>query len=303
MFGVSASGKTCFLYAMTQVVGRGVKTGDNFLQIISNRANQQMKLNEGFMQLAQRRWPQTSDRTETYDFKVNLQIDDTFQELIESMEIQDYRGGLLQTTSELDQNEFDELLDSFKGSTAIIFIVDGQTLIDALDDNDKDFSHRGQTDVLKKFQAQSQIRFVENIFLEYKRVSNEIPPILIAISKGDIFASDFERKNAIRLVRESLPSIFATGSELTTGITVMALGENLGTDSEGFLTGHLSLSTDFNIHIPVVFAVYSELCRRFETAADEAQRQRIIRYLSFLRDLYAGRLILYINGRTTSNEV
>lgn len=302
MFGVSASGKTCFLYAMAQVVGRGVRAGQNFLQLISNRASQQMKLNDGFMQLARGRWPQTTDRTETYDFKVNVQLDDSFKELIDSLEIQDYRGGLLQTTSEFDEKEFNDLLQSFRGSTAIMFIVDGQTLIDALDEHDKDFSHRGQANVLKRFQAQSQIRFVENIFLEYKRLSDEIPPILIAISKGDIFASDFEKRNAVKMLKESLPSIFAVGSDLTTGITVMALGENLGTDADGNIMGTLSLSTAYNIHIPVIFAVYAELCQRYEVSENDEERARIIRYLSFLRNIYAGRLMLYIDGRTTSKE-
>ena len=297
MFGVSASGKTCLLYAMSQVVGRGIRQNDNLVQIISNRASQQMKLNDGFMQLAQHRWPQTSDRTESYDFRVGIQYNGHYSDVIESLEIQDYRGGLLQTTSHLDQEEFDDLMHSFRGSSAIIFIVDGQTIIDALDDSDKHVSHRGNTDILRQFQAQSQIRFVENIFLEYKRVSHDVPPIMIAISKGDIFASEEEKLNAKRFVKQALPSIFAMGSGLTTAITVLSLGEKLGTDADGNLTGRLSLDTDFNIHVPLLFGIYSDLCYQYEETADEAERRGISAVLNFLRSLFADRVDLYINGR------
>ena len=297
MFGVSRSGKTCFLYAMAQVLGKGVRYGDNLVQVISTRARQQTKLNNGFMQLAERRWPQNSDKTESFLFKVSMQSNGHFDEIIESLEIQDYRGGLLERTQSLDEEEFNELMASFRGSSAIIFIVDGKTLMDALDDDNKDVSHRGQIDVKRQFMAQSQIRFVENIFMEYKLIEAEVPPILIAISKGDNFASDFERENAKKFLKESLPSIFSIGSKVTAGISIMSLGENLGADDNGNLTGFLSLSTDYNIHIPVIFGIYADLCYRFEKINDEEERKKIIALLAPLRRLFADRVQLFISGK------
>lgn len=296
MFGVSASGKTCFLYAMAQVLCKGVRHGDNLLQVISNRVSQQMRFNDGYMQLLQHHWPQPSDKTEILDFKVSMQCNGYFSEIIPSLEVQDYRGGLLQSTDELDKLEFEELMDSFRGASAIIFIVDGQTLIDALDDDKKDAVHQGTIDALKQFKAQSQIRFVENIFIEYKRVEEYVPPILIAISKGDIFASEIERANAISLIKENLPSIFSIGSRFTVGITVMSLGENLGTNSNGELTGSLKLSTDYNIHVPVIFGVYADLCYQYENEDDQNEKQGILTLLSFLRRLFADRIQLFISG-------
>lgn len=297
MFGVSASGKTCFLYAMSQVMSRGVRQDNNLVQIISNRARQQMKLNAGYMKLAQRQWPQTSDKTESYDFKVSMQCNGYFSEIIDSLEIQDYRGGLLQSTQELDEEEFDNLMKSFRGSSAIIFIVDGQTLINALEPQERDISHANNTDVLEQFSAQSQIRFVENIFMEYKRVEEEVPPILIAISKGDVFASDYEQRNAMNLIKEYLPSIFAIGSQLTVGITTMSLGDNLGSDAEGGLIGQLKLSPDYNIHIPVIFGIYADLCYQYEEMTDENERKGLAAVLSALRSIFSKRVQLFINGR------
>ncbi len=297
MFGVSASGKTCFLYAMAQVLRNGVRHGDNLVQIISSRARQQMKLNDGYMKLARRQWPQTSDKTETFDFKVSMQCNGYFSEVIPSLEIQDYRGGILQDMSETGEEELDALLDSFRGSSAIIFIIDGQTLIDAMVPEDRDVCHRGNTDVLEQFSARTQIEFVENIFMEYKRVEDDIPPILIAISKGDIFASDYERKNGIRLIKEKLPSIFAVGSKLTAGITIMSLGVGLGTDANGGLLGTLKLSEEYNIHVPVIFGIYCDLCYRYEETDDTAERKGISVLLKSLRRLFADRVQLFISGK------
>lgn len=297
MFGVSASGKTCFLYAMAQVLRNGVRHGDNLVQIISNRARQQMKLNDGYMKLARRQWPQTSDKTETFDFKVSMQCNGYFNEVIPSLEIQDYRGGILQDMSETGEEELDELLDSFRGSSAIIFIIDGKTLIDAMDPDDRDVSHRGNTDVLEQFSARTQIEFVENIFIEYKRVEDDIPPILIAISKGDIFASEYEKENGIRMIKEKLPSIFAIGSNLTAGITIMSLGEGLGTDANGGLIGTLKLNQDYNIHVPAIFGIYADLCYQYEETNDTAEKRGISALLTPLRRMFADRVQLFISGK------
>lgn len=226
-----------------------------------------------------------------------MQCNGNFGEIIDSLEIQDYRGGLLQSTQELDEAEFDNLLESFRGSSAIIFIVDGETLISALDPSQRAPSHRSETDLLKQFTAQTQIRFVENIFMEYTRVDEEVPPILIAISKGDLFASEEEKNNARNLLIEYLPSIFSIGSELTVGITIISLGENLGSDAKGGLTGILKLSTDYNLHVPIVFGIYSELCYQYDEISDEGERQGLRSIMSVLRKFFSHRVQLYINGK------
>ena len=296
IFGVSASGKTCFLYAMAQVLKNGLRCGDSLLQVISNRTVQQMRLNDGYMQLLNHRWPQTSDKTETFDFRVSMQCNGHFSEVIPSLKLVDYRGGLLLGSSTLDEKELNGLMDSFRGSSAIVFIIDGETILEALSNDCKDISHRGHTDHLVQFQAQSQICLVENIFMEYKRFEEDIPPILIAISKGDIFASVFERLNAVDLIKRCLPSFFSKGSRLTVGITIMSLGQKLGTGNHRELLGDLNISTDYNLHVPAMFGIYADLCYQYEELDDKNEKKGIEILLSLLRKLFADRIQLFING-------
>lgn len=297
MFGVTSSGKTCFLYAMAKVLRKGIRQGDNLVKIISNRTDQQTMLNNGYMDIANRKWPKGSVDTETFDFQVSMQCNGYFDVVIDSLEIQDYRGGILQEISKQGEQKLVDLLESFRGSSAIIFIVDGQTLIDAMDKEDRDVCHRGNTDLSHQLMARDQIEFVENIFIEYKRVEESIPPIIIAISKGDIFASNYEKENGIRLIKESLPSIFATGSKMTAGITVMSLGEGLGSDENGGIIGTLKLNQDCNIHVPVIFGIYADLCYQYEETKDEGDKKGIYVLLTQLRRMFADRVELFIDGR------
>lgn len=304
IFGLSASGKTCFLYAMSQVLGAGVRNEGSFLQIISTRSQQQVKLNRGYMQLAQRRWPEsTAHKAQSFFFKVNFQCNGFFGEIIDSLELMDYRGGLLESTQEFEQEEYEGLLNSFRGASAVIFIIDGQTLIDALPDKFKDISHKDKIDVLEQFKAQSQIRFIENIFMEYKLVEKDIPPVMLAISKGDLFASNSERDAGISLLCDYLPSIFAHGSGVTAGITIMSLGEGLGTNSDGALTGALNLTTDFNIHVPLTFGIYADVCDQYNLTDDPREKQGIETILPALRKMFANRVRLFINGHPAKEKV
>lgn len=296
MFGVSSSGKTCFLYAMAQVLRNGVRNGDTLVQVISNRAHQQVKLNNGYLKLIQREWPKRSDKTELFDFKVCMSCNGYYDDVIPTLEIMDYRGGILQNMSEHDK-ELEKLLDSFRGSSAIIFIIDGDTLLKAMEPDSRDPRHRGKIDLVEQFDAKAQIGFVENIFLEYKRVEEDIPPIIIAISKGDLFATQDEKRNGIKLIKEQLPSLFSIGSQVTAAITVMSLGKGLGTDANGRLIGHLQLNADSNIYVPVIYGIYADLCYQYEETTDNADKKGILALLSHLRRMFADKVELYISGR------
>lgn len=297
ILGVSSSGKTCFIYAMSQLLRCGVSSGDNLLQMISNNSSQQIKLNNGYLKLIQNRWPQTSDKTELYDFRVSVRCNGYFNEIISSLEIQDYRGGMLLGDSPTDTDELDTLMDSFRGSSAIIFIIDGQTLIEALDPSERDASHRNCGDITQQFISRSQIELAENIFMKYSKAEEYIPPVIFAISKGDLFASKNEEECAMRLIREKIPSIFSIGSGMTAAIVRMSLGENLGTDSEGGLTGQLNLSEENNIHVPVIFGIYSDLCIEYENSSDSRERDGIMSVLDMMRRFFADRIRLFVSGK------
>ena len=104
IFGVRGAGKTCYVYAMSQVMQAGATFGDTTISLIANDIKQQSRLNRGYAELADHKWPMGSLKTTVYDFKVRLQHQDEYQEIIPSLLIRDYRGGLLQ--SEEDDDEF-----------------------------------------------------------------------------------------------------------------------------------------------------------------------------------------------------
>lgn len=297
MFGVSSSGKTCFLYAMAQVLRNGVRHGNDCVRIIANDPLKQKKLNNGYLTLANFEWPQKSDKTESYDFKVNMQCCDASVDVIDSLEILDYRGGILDDVSDDAGKDLHQFMTWVKGSSALIFIIDGKTLINAMDPDDRDLCHRKNNNVAEQLRARMQIDYVENIFMHYKRESDDIPPVLVAISKNDLFASDYERDNGIRFVKEHLPSFFAKGSGIWAGITTMSLGLNLSTDAQSRLLGTLNLSPEFKIHIPVIFGIYAELSAQYVATSNPNDQKILALLLKTLRNIMNDNVQLFISGK------
>ena len=224
IFGVRGAGKTCYVYAMSQVMQAGATFGDTTISLIANDIKQQSRLNRGYAELADHKWPMGSLKTTVYDFKARLQHQDEYQEIIPSLLIRDYRGGLLQ--SEEDDDELDELLDSFSDSCAVVFLVDGETLLQALDPMDVDPQHREPLEANQILSARNQISFVENLFMEYKKRNHSIPPVMIVITKADLFLNNNEVECGKKLIKRYLPSVFAKGSGIDAAITTVSLGEN-----------------------------------------------------------------------------
>lgn len=295
LFGVRGAGKTCYIYAMSQVMQAGATYNDTTISIIANNIAQQNRLNRGYMELANALWPMGSMHTTVYDFKVRLQHDDEYQEIIPSLLLRDYRGGLLQSEED-DDEDFNELLDSFSDSCSIVFLVDGGTLLDALDPLDVEPEHRvpkQSTDILV---ARNQISFVDNLFSEYKKRNETVPPVMIAITKSDIFLSQREIDNGKKLIKQYIPSVFAKGSGIDAAITSLSLGDNLSKGSENQLYGQLVLNTSRNIHIPMIYSLYAYLDSVYDGSPEDEQKY-IDSVLFTLRRMFEGQVDMYISGK------
>lgn len=267
MFGVSRAGKTCYLYAMSQIMDGGAKqTDDGFrIQVKANNLEQAAKLNEGYMSLVQNTWPQGTNNTEFYDFRVALQTNEEyFDNFIPNLTLLDYKGGVWDLNDELNVNERNKILNEFKESAALIFLVDGETLLHAMSPEDRDVVHREMSDTVQMIYARNQIRFIENIFYEYKRINAIVPPVMVAITKKDVFASPKELNMGVLLLKESLSSIFAKGSHIDAAITSLSLGENLSGRAGERASGHFCLNTQHGIHLPMVFGIYALLSEGYE---------------------------------------
>ena len=297
IFGVRGAGKTCLIYAMAQVMQAGAKYEDAVISLIANDIKQQSKLNSGYKQLAMHKWPQGSKKTTNYNFRVRLQLKDFFGDIIPSIIIRDYKGGILENTGEEegeDAGDFDELLKSFSDSRAIIFLVDGETILKALDPLDVDVDHRVPLDAYEILYARNQISFVENLFLEYKK-NNTIPPVMIVITKADLFLSEQELEKGKSLIKQYIPSIFAKGSGVDASITSVSLGDNLSKGEDDTLLGNLILNTSRNIHIPVIFALYAYLDYKYDLSSPEDQKL-IDDILRRLRGMVENKVDFYQNG-------
>ncbi len=298
MFGVSRAGKTCYLYAMSQIMDDGAKQReDGFrIQIKANDLEQAANLNEGYMSLVKNTWPQGTNETKIYDFRVALQTNDEFfDRFIPNITLVDYKGGVWTLNDQTNVKERNNILNEFKESSALIFLVDGVTLLHAMDPNDRDVSHRQMSTTVTILDSRNQIRFIENIFYEYKKGNATVPPVLVAITKADVFSSTMELNMGIRYLKESLSSIFAKGSQIDAAITSLSLGENLSGKEGEHASGKFCLNTDHGIHLPMVFGIYALLSEGFDDFEPAEQHTAEIAMRS-MRKMMRGKVEMFNNG-------
>lgn len=288
MFGLSGSGKTCYLYAMAQVMSRGVKCGDDMqISALANEVYQQQALFDGYDMMAiDKRWPSPSNSTTEYDLNFCLLSKDYKHIPNVSVLLYDYAGGIWQNPTHEGENERRLLMENFKDSDALIFIVDSETVKKAMLDNPT---------IPDCLRAQQQVSLVQNLFNRYKREYLRMPPVLLCITKGDLFESKEENEKAYEYLRDFLPSIFAIGSNVDAALTTVALGDNL-TNNDSELSGELTNNLEHNIHIPMLYALYAYYDSIYKDCTPGEQKLIIDTILPVLRRLFVDKIIFYING-------
>lgn len=252
LLGLSGSGKTCYLYTATHVLARGVEVNGHTISATSSNRQQAIRLNRGIEQMAKGIWPESSNETIAYPFELKI---DGYS--VSDFTIHDFRGNMLEGLSDDDQDDVDELFDTFEESSCIIILVDGDTIIDAIDPTKISPEHRHNADFATQLSARNKLNYIESLVKECNERMSKNVPILLAITKSDIFYTD-ELSAGKNLLKELLPSIFSLRNDMIVGITAVTLGENLNND-EGKLTGTLCLNTDGNVHLPVLFALFQEI--------------------------------------------
>lgn len=285
IFGLRGSGKSCYLYAMAEVMNSGVEIARNEkITITTPDLKQRIMLDKGFEMLAEGLWPQGSAETLVYDFEVKMNENGRFQNVM-SFKMQDYRGGALNGTTEEDDEVREGLLKAFKNSTAIIFMVDGQSLLDVLPGSEADLS--------KVVKARHNISFIQDLFRLYvQRVGcANVVPILLAITKSDLLDADMLQR-AKTYLKNNLPEIFNNGSGVFVAMTSVSIGENLRNEN-GKLQGRLVLNQRRNIHIPMLFPVYCFWSKQADSGKTDDNTER---RMSILRRLFEDKIEFYFNG-------
>lgn len=256
LLGLSRSGKTCYLYAATNVLSRGIHVGNETISIIPTNEQQCIRLNRGIEDMEKGWWPTGSKQTVTFPFEFMIDGQKQFP-----FTIYDYRGGALNDLSDKAQDERTELYETFNNSSCIIFLIDGYTLLDAIDPAIVSSGHqRNEKERFTQTQARNQIKYMEVLVDKCRQRTGLNTPILLVITKKDIFTTE-ELEAGIDLLTKELPTLFSRRNDMIVGITSVALGRNLNageenSDGKKQLTGVLSLNTSQNLHIPILFALF-----------------------------------------------
>lgn len=274
ILGQSRSGKTCYLYAVSHVLSQGINVNGHRIYAVPVDNQQSIRLIEGIESMANGQWPEGSINTDSYPF--SLYVDGL---KLTDFKIIDYRGGIFYSAQDSSQKEIDNLFDYFENSRCIVYFVDGDTLLNAMN------PHGGSiADMNKLLYIQTLVQMCN------ERMTTSVP-IILAITKSDIFSRE-QLEEGKRFLRDRLPYVFSSGNGMVTGITAVTLGKGLGKDAKGGLSGELHLNTDGNLHVPILFALLQEVSNMAEE--DEDLRPLV----SLMSSAFSpDALELYVNGQ------
>ena len=315
MFGVSSSGKTCYLCAMAHLLQSGVQQEDFMLRLGAKRnfddgTDYGKKLKEDYEESFYKGlWPDSTNKNTEYVFGVEMvcpskEINDQ-NELVHELRLFDYAGGVWTDSGQEKKIDRDELVRQFEDSSVVLFLVDGNTLLKAMDPQKRNPCHRLMATEQEHYEAKQDIIFVRDLFAYYKQKRNGqgIPSVLVVVTKEDVFADENEFAQGKALVKELLPSIFAKGSQVEAAITNVSLGTSLGTqpgkDDKGksvsFITGDLRISTKYNLHIPIVYAMCAYFSERYDSSPENEQND-IDKIYPYFLNMIRGRVEMFSNG-------
>ena len=245
-YGLSGSGKSCFIFAMSQALSQGIQLSDGeLLTVITPDPRQMLRLYKAYEKMLNGYWPASSERSLTYNFNVRKAL-----ELLMSIEIMDFRGGLLDSDNDDDIEEQDKLFESYKDSGVLLFFFGADKVKAAM-----------QGDMLARFNFQHFNTLYDNYLSTSP--NGRKTPVMVIISKADML-SDNECTQAFVFVKDQMRQLFGKGTNLTVGLAAVSLGRNLINDG-GELEGELDIrATAGNLSIPVLFSLFHIMAQRIE---------------------------------------
>mgnify|MGYP002854233653 CR=1 FL=1 len=244
IYGLSGSGKSCYIYAMTQAMRKGIKFANgNVLTVINSNIAQVNLLNSRFSQMTKGVWPPGTTQTTEYTYGSKLAF-----KAISDVVIRDYRGGIFTSIDKDDQEEVNELYKSFKDSASLAFFIGVDMVMRAMN-NDVD--------------AYNDLGIMQTLYAQFlEQYPEDKTPILFVLTKSDL-ASPQQLEKCKNFIKEEFQAFFGTGTALTVGLTAVTLGDNLSCGEDNQLLGVLKVEpTDGNIQIPILYTLYCVFSRR-----------------------------------------
>ena len=251
-YGLSGSGKSCYIFAMSQALSQGIELDDEELMtVITPEPRQMLKLYKAYEKMVNGYWPHGTDTSVTYNFNVRKAL-----ELLMKVDITDYRGGLLDSDDEDDEDEQSKLFKSFSDSSALIFFFGADKVKAAMNG-----------DMMARFNFQHFNALYES-YLETSRVKDT--PVMVVLSKADMLTAE-EKMKAFEFIKNQMRQLFAKGTRCTVGLTAVSLGHEL-TNNNGELEGVLDVrATSGNLSIPILFSLFQIMSKRIESTIGQIE--------------------------------
>ena len=236
MLGTTGAGKTSYLLGMYAVMQTGVQG----FTLAAKDMDLDLELTQRWEKLislkGDDRWPAPNAAAMEYygfDFSYGFMPLMGFQWL-------DYRGLALSDRS--TEQDVAELVEYLQASSCLFLCISGEYLVDEIDPK-----------TVREIKSDRMNQFIQQYVSNHQQPNSNQPfPVAIMITKYDL-CHHRDRDDIIADVKKLFQALFTPNSGWLVMICPVSLGRDLGKDPED------ADIIPVNVHLPVVFAVYSQL--------------------------------------------
>ena len=260
MLGTTGAGKTSYLLGMYAAMQSGIQG----FTLSSKDIDLDLELTERWEQLISMqgadRWPPPNAGTIEHCF---FDFNYGFRPIM-SFEWIDYRGLALSDRS--TEQDVQELSQYLTASECVFLTLSGEYLQEPVTPN-----------IVRELKSDRMNQFLQlYISNSYQPNTNQPFPIVIVITKYDL-CHHREKAAVIEDIKKLFQALFTPDSGWLVMICPVSLGKELEADTDN------GLIVPVNVHLPVVFAVYSQL--RASGIALKNQRNTLVESLEKTKQL------------------
>lgn len=236
MLGTTGSGKTSYLLAMYAMMQTGVKG----FTLSARDMDMDLDLVERWEHLidveAEDRWPLSNAAAiENYSFNFSY----GFRPIM-SFDWLDYRGLALSDRS--NQQDVQALCNYLIDCSCLFLCISGEHL-----------QSRVTPAIVRQIKSDRMNQFIQQVISNNRQPTTDRPfPIVILITKYDL-CHHREKQAVIEDIKRIFQALFTPNSGWLVMICPVSLGKELGQDIDR------GAIVPVNVHLPVVFAIYSQL--------------------------------------------
>lgn len=236
MLGTTGSGKTSYLLSMYAMMQTGVKG----FTLSAKDMDMDLDLVERWEQLidveAEDRWPLSNAAAiENYSFNFSY----GFRPIM-SFDWLDYRGLALSDRS--NEQDVQALCNYLADSSCLFLCISGEHLQD-----------RVTPAIVRQIKSDRMNQFIQQIISNHHQPTPDRPfPIVILITKYDL-CHHREKQAVIEDIKRIFQALFTPNSGWLVMICPVSLGKELCQDIDR------GAIVPVNVHLPIVFAIYSQL--------------------------------------------